>query len=1185
MATANRTDQLTDEQHRAIFEREASIALSAGAGCGKTFVLTERFLTTITPATGSQRNELSDLVAITFTDRAAREMRDRIRAKCHQRLMAASPEEAPRWLEIYRQIDSARVSTIHAFCASLLRQYPVESNLDPHFNVLDDAATETLLAETVDTQLRENLARRDEATLDLMVDYSLRELRGMLGELITARHSIDFAEWNAKTANEVLQAWLRFHETTRDEVAARKLASSAEVGRVKRIVNTIDPAGDVMAERFAILRATIAELGDATQVSEHLETLHENAKVQGGLAAKKWPNPGDHEAFKLAATALRARIKSIQGGIEFDPVEALPIAKYGLQLLEVTRDIVAAYEQRKQRAAALDFDDLMIRSRELLTSKEHPHVSRRVAAGIKHLLIDEFQDTNKLQVELVEALCGERMYGGKLFIVGDFKQSIYRFRHARPEIFRTLREKMPEEGQLSLTRNFRSQPAILDFVNALFCEPMGASYEPLHAHRPQVSPTPAVEFLWATVSGEDVKTKNRQGKTPVGLRRKHEADWIARRIRHMLDCGEPLVWDAGSDVPAARPPRLGDFALLFRAMSDVDVYESALRDYGLDYYLVGGRAFYAQQEIYDLVNLLRTLASEADEVSLVGALRSPFFSLSDDTLYWLGQHPQGLTAGLFDAEIHPSIERVQQPRVQRAAAVIRELRSKKDRLSITALIQESLRLTGYDASLLVEFLGERKLANLYKLIDSARRFDSSGMFTLNDYVVQLVEFIAKQPAEPLAATLPESTEVIRLMTIHQSKGLEFPVVIVPDIERAPRADSNPAAFHPELGPLVKAPSGSKLPTGLDLYRQVEELEGDDETTRLLYVATTRAADYLMLSAGVESVERTESPWRRIIERRFELETGEMLGELPAGYAIPEVTVTTERPELPDFRKETRRGVNLEKVVSQIEDARNSPRRPLATVAPIAPHRAARRQFSFSRLSGALEPEGLPAVEADFGLVPKAAESAPTRGTVSDPLLLGSLVHAAVAQWPDLMSEGNQAAAAAEQLVQLQADKLRIDDPLLISDARDLVRGFMTGPRAEALLAANEVHTEIEFMLPWPPRAFQQSIDAVGEGSAEAPRRWIGGVIDCLYQGPSGTWHLLDYKTNQLAGRRVEEVAEPYRMQMLLYALAIEQSLNVMPSEICLHFLRGGIEHAFELDDSSRDWLVERVNRAMDALVL
>lgn len=1183
MATANRVDHLTDEQHRAIFECDASIALSAGAGCGKTFVLTERFLTKIAPVADHSQAELSELVAITFTDRAAREMRDRIRAKCHQRLLEAPAEESQQWLEIYRQIDSARVSTIHSFCTTLLRQYPVESCLDPNFTVLDEAEAETLLAEIIDEKLRGHLANRHEATMDLMVDYSLREIRSMLRQLIVARHSIDFTAWGSKNAEEILEIWQTFHRENSNEVATCKLTTAVEVERMKQVLDTIEPVGDVMAERCATLRVTISELGNPAQVREQLQTLYDNAKVQGGSPAKKWPNPQDHALFKTEAEALRKRVKVIQQGFDFDPEGAMAVARLGIQLLEVTQDIVDAYKLRKSVEASLDFDDLMIRARDLLTSPQHQHVRLRVANGIKHLLIDEFQDTNRLQVELVKALCDERLLEGKLFIVGDFKQSIYRFRHARPEIFRELRDDMPTAGQLSLTRNFRSQPAILDFVNALFCEPMGDAYEPLKAHRPQVSPTPAIEFLWATISEKDAGAKNKQGKVPVGTLRKQEADWIARRIRAMLDEGRPIVWDSTSEEPAARAPRIGDFALLFRALSNVEVYESALRDYGLDYYLVGGRAFYAQQEIFDLANLLRTLASEADEVSLVGALRSPFFSLSDDLLYWLAQHPAGLAAGLFDNTYRPRIDQEQRRRKQRAAEVLGELRSKKDRISITSLIQEALRLTGFDAALLAEFLGERKLANLYKLIDVARRMDAAGMFTLNDFVVQLTEFIAKQPAEPLASTLPESTDVIRLMTIHQSKGLEFPIVIIPDMERAKRADSDPAAFHPEMGPLVKAPTGTKVSTGLDLHRQVEELEGDAETMRLLYVATTRAADYLILSAGLPSVERATSSWRRLLERRFELNTGEMLGNLPPGYATPEVLVTTTRPELADTRRRPRRGADLDKVLTQVREAAGERPAPPTTIEAIKADKACRCQFSFSRLSGALQPADI--APEDSAIVGKAAppQDAQTPVAVSDPLALGSLVHAALAQWPGLLRDGNEAAASPDHLVQLQADKLQLNDTVLIGDARDLVRAFVDGPRADSIRKARDVFTEIEFMLAWPPPETDAATSAKA-GQLDPHPRWIGGVIDCLYQDESATWHLLDYKTNQMAGRSILQVADPYRMQMLLYALAIEQSLGEPLQEICLLFLRGGVEHCFEFDDSARGWLIEEVNRAMAAIV-
>ncbi len=306
---------------------------------------------------------------------------------------------------------------------------------------------------------------------------------------------------------------------------------------------------------------------------------------------------------------------------------------------------------------------------------------------------------------------------------------------------------------------------------------------------------------------------------------------------------------SAKEVRGGRAP--GDIALLFRALSNVEYYEDALQRYGIEYYLVGGHAFYAQQEIYDLLNLLRTLDSPGDEVSLAGVLRSPMFGLSTRRCSGSATPPgpaRGLAAALLDAELPGEIEGEQRRRTESAAATLRELRAVKDRLPVAQLIQTALERTGYDAMLVAEFLGERKLANLHKLIEQARSFDRAGIFTLSDFITQLAEFVARQPDEPLAATCPESADVVRLMTIHQSKGLEFPVVIVPDVGRPRRIMPPPADFTPELGPVLKDPDAT---TGYDLLMAAENDEELEEIKRLFYVAATRAADYLILSAGVE----------------------------------------------------------------------------------------------------------------------------------------------------------------------------------------------------------------------------------------------------------------------------------------------------------------------------------------------
>ncbi len=428
----------------------------------------------------------------------------------------------------------------------------------------------------------------------------------------------------------------------------------------------------------------------------------------------------------------------------------------------------------------------------------------------------------------------------------------------------------------------------------------------------------------------------------------------------MLQNSEQLVAHEEGGKWTAQAVRQGDIAILFRAMSSVQHYEEALRRYGIDYYLVGGHAFYAQQEIYDVVNLLRSLVSPADQISLAGALRSPMFALDDETLYWLGQHPQGLAAGLFADRLPAELNAAQRGHAEFAAATLRQLRECKDRMPIASLLNKALAMTGYDATLLGEFLGERKLANLRKLIEQARTFDRSGVLGLADFIVQLAEFVAKQPREPLAATHPEDADVVRLMTIHQAKGLEFPVVFVPDISRTKHGEDAAAAWDAQLGPLIKLPAGREEErhlTGYDFYQVMGAAESDAERLRLLYVATTRAADYLVLSGGVFDLQNPSAPWTRLLAEHFDLQSGKCLAQLPKGWRSPVIKVTRDVPRTEhsaqsashsDLDRETDRALSMAEGPAITGHADR-----LVETVPV--DAAARRRFSVSRLSGELRP--------------------------------------------------------------------------------------------------------------------------------------------------------------------------------------------------------------------------------------
>ncbi|HEY1601906.1 MAG TPA: UvrD-helicase domain-containing protein [Pirellulales bacterium] len=1148
---------LTEQQRRAVETRDVSIALSAGAGCGKTHVLVERYLSHLAPGGADEAAPMAGLIAITFTDRAAREMRERVRRKCRERLQhAAGEEEAAAWLKLLRELETARVSTIHSFCGSLLRSHAVEAGIDPRFQVLQPGQAATLFAEQMDDQLRAQLGERNEDLLNLIVMFGLPRVREMVQHLLGRRHDIDFDVWTDVTPDDLVARWRKVEREQVLPLVREEFLALPQVEDIGKIMAGWTPTNQVMCERFGALTIAFAALAESDDLLGLLTAIRENAKVQGGGSAKQWHSLEVYDQFRDAASALRDWIDKKVDRLGIAVAASRESAAAGLALLRVAEPIIAAYEAHKREMSMLDFNDMLIQARDLLQGPHGPDLRKQLSSRLVLLLVDEFQDTDPLQVQLVEVLCGDQLEQGKLFFVGDAKQSIYRFRGADPRVFRQLRERIPQEGRLPLTKNFRSQPAVLDFVNALFCDRLGPAYEALHADRTPLTDQPAIEFLWATLGDDNTQ------KPTAELLRRQEADWIARRLAGMFAAGDMLIHDRSKNE--TRPAAAGDVTILFRALSDVQYYEEALRHYSIPYYLVGGAAFYAQQEVFDLLNLLRTLEAPHDLVSLTGVLRSPFFSLADETLFWLAQHANGLAAGLFATRLPSQLDEAQRGRAQFAAETLVYLRARKDRLPIARLIREALERTGYDALLVAEFLGERKLANLRKLVDHARSFDQSGIFTLADFIHELAEFVSQQPDEPLAPVELESSTVVRLMTIHQAKGLEFPVVVVPDLSRSPGGMRGAMAFSRELGPLLRANLGPDEtgPCGLDLYRMLDEQEEADEEIRLLYVATTRAADHLILSAGLRDIEKPTGGWLELLASRFELRTGEFKAKLPAGYARPQVTVTLSQPDVPSGVIQGTSRVDLAAVAAATRDCvvnggGHAPR----IVEPVTPDLAARRVFSFSRLAGNF-------AKNDAALQDPLLRETPAAETLSadqesDATELGTLVHAVLAQ---IDFSGKDDVAARCRREQSRHFAATTTEP---ATAITLIERFLQSSRAAALRTAQVVHRELEFLLAWPPGQPRQG-------------RMIQGFIDCLYQDRSGDWHLVDYKTNRVAADSVPQAAQAYELQMSLYALAVEEVLGRSPASLVLHFLQPGVEHVCVWNHETREWTITMIDNALAA---
>lgn len=1171
----NDKPKFTDQQAAAIQTRHVSVALSAGAGCGKTFVLTQRFLAQLQPEAGS--DSLHSIVAITFTDRAAREMRDRIREACRAELRRCDDADVAHWLEVLRGLDAARISTIHAFCANLLRSHAVDAGIDPRFGLLEQSTSGAFLRKEVEEAVHDLLVEQNPDCMEFVLHYGLERTQDLLRTFVLQRFSVDVTQFLDLTPGQLAANW---RTRWRDECIPnllRELVEGDAAAQVLRLLEAHESSHDEMRRRCDFIRTHLPGLHEEKNWQTLLAELQQCCGVKGGGTKKHWESEDVHAQVRDGLSALREELKRIAGLVESSDDDVELATEMALRAARLTRIVADRYDAAKREFGLLDFDDLLLRTCELLRNSES--VRRRAAAGIRFLMVDEFQDTDPIQAEIVRMLCGDQLLAGKLFLVGDAKQSIYRFRRADPGVFHALRNEIPEPGRLPLSVNFRSQPQILNFVNCLFAPSMGAAYEKLESFdRKQLSPTPAIEFLFSSLDPEE-ETDN------ADKRREQEADWIARRIAGLLGDQTPRIRERNSVTGeyGLRPPRMGDVAVLFRTLSNVSVYEDALRRYGVDYYLVGGRAFYAQQEIFDLINLCQFLDDCDDEVSLAGVLRSPFFSLDDDSLYALASEARSLYAGL--SQPPPEYLSPEQHRqITHAARVLNELRQKKDRVALAELLNLALERTGYDAALVNEFLGRRKLANLQKLIDMARQFDQTGLFTLKDFVVRMRESIDERTDEELAATHPETSDVVRLMTIHQSKGLEFPIVVIADMDWRPNQRGAAARFHPELGPLLSLPRfrGQKRENlGQKMFTLAEKPEEAAETERLLYVATTRASDYLILSACLPVTRKPSSPWLKLLAQRFDLETGQpavdpYLGRLSLGDVsreeIPDIRVHHQQPAVPDGGPGRKAGLlPLAEFQEAVEAAEPEPWP--VTLRRFPPDLKARRRFGVTEIGQAdAELRGKEEKVLDIEPILPSRSSldysdggSATMYGLSEAELVGTLVH--------------------EVLEQVDFRRPEQLEPLLESGIRGLERSIDAAVRKTAwrcleslrdsslwteIAGAKTCYRELEFLLRRP------MVSASGEDVV------IAGIIDCLFQTDDGRWVVIDYKTGRFPKNRSNaSVLVDYEIQVGLYVQAVNALIGRTPDAVELALLQSGVRRVpFEVTLQRMDEINSRVERVI-----
>jgi ATP-dependent exoDNAse (exonuclease V) beta subunit len=797
------------ERERVRKDLDTSFVLEAGAGTGKTTLLVDRILALVL----SGRARLDQIAAVTFTENAATTMKLRVRERLERARSEGAGAERSRAASALDTLERAPITTIHALATAVLQERPLECGVLPGFRVADEAEADVLFAEAWNDWLNERLVFGDDVLLDALDRGIPLEGEGPWGERTSlrglARVLLDERDLEPLVAEGKVEP-----EVWRDELLAK-------AARARELVAQVQP-GDLLATR-------LLELAAFAEESRFLK----GRPLLGHLSAfPEIPRHFGHKPRWPSAEAL-AEARQIAEWTKKAPAEwaaARGAALHG-RIVAILLGVGTLYERRKKDAGLLDFLDLLLKARDAL--RDRASVRAYFRERFRFLIIDEFQDTDRVQVEIAQLLTGE--LPGGLLVVGDAKQSIYRFRRAEVALFRKLAEESkgrPGRGVLRLRQNFRSKPAILRFVNRVFADLIQESVE---TDQPGYEPISPEEGLGEEASVIALRFGAESYATGADLLRA-EAGALAAFVARAAQGGYD-VRDASSGL---RPSRAGDILVLARRLTQARYLEEALEASRLRFAVEGGKSFFDRQEVNEVLAVLRAVDDPSDHVSWVAALRSSFFGISDRDIAAYALAGGKLGMGRID-EDKPGASTLGP-----AEALLERLHRLRTSSSVPALLETLYDETRVLAALTGTARGEAAVANLEKVVSLARQAADLGFLTLRGFANLLAERIASAREEPdLPTTRPGDPDVVRILSIHRAKGLEAPIVALFDSADNARANVDTVPLWEEGRLAVGFRTGCQ-PPGWDVLAKREEGKARAEGRRLLYVACTRARDLLVV---------------------------------------------------------------------------------------------------------------------------------------------------------------------------------------------------------------------------------------------------------------------------------------------------------------------------------------------------
>jgi len=1097
----------TERQSEAITRHDKSMVVTAGAGTGKTYVLVQKYIDLLK----TRGVSVPQILALTFTDKAAAEMKERIRAEILK-------QEGPQWEKAAEDFLIAPVQTFHSFCAQVLREFPIEAGLEPGFAVLDEQqisrihskAYEDLIHTRQEGAVNEALVR----VLSITDQFNLKT---MLSALYGKRERYArFFTALGEGESHVLGVWKREVEKFRDDEIAllRKDPSfSSRIHTLLGLAAAYDGVNDKAAVFLQEIRPLLSVLEKSADSKEFCQAALELAgKKPGNVGSKKVWKPEDLDAFKQSRKDLAEILDRKHSLFRMTVDVSDPVIIGSMEFLKALSFVFSRYAELvgsgKTALGGLDFSDLILHARRLFL-EQGGLVATHFMPRFRYILVDEFQDTDLSQFDIILAIIGTPSPDTDcLFIVGDPKQSIYLFRDADVTRFKEAQEIITAacKGRVvNLDTSFRSTKEVVGLSNHIFSrllasaeKPWEFGYEPVRISESRADHAGSVELLLPPKGNDAAATK------------RNEADMLARRIHSTVNAQPLSVYEEQPDHTfIQRPARYGDIAILLEARTNLSYYLSALGEYGIPFYVHGGTGFYHRQEVYDLCNILSFLEHRHDNVSLVGILRSPYLGLPDTEIFRIAQE-RGIT---FWDKLGTYAEKIGPGPVSRSRDLLTSWQQFAGHVGLVTLLRRILAESGVYTVYAALPAEEQILANIEKLVAMARNREEAGLYALADFTADLRMAMDEDEREGEAPLDALAENAVNIMTVHAAKGLEFPIVFVPDMGMSFREKYPPIMIGDN--PLMV---GVKVPNPTDDYemtesavlltlREQQRQKERAEKKRLLYVALTRARDHLFMSGTTpEDAGLSFDLCRSRIEWVFTAlgVTGDAI--VAGGLALPD-------------------GLRL----AIVSDPRAIPAETgrVESALLIVPEECAEKAGIWTEPLYFAGPERVKVITVSE--LEKAKGPGPTREPVVSKYLVGvdgttkgTIIHEVL--------RGRDASTVLKEYGVFSEEHVR--------HCEEIIAQF----RSSDLMK----HVKREFCeLP-----FVVTVDS----------QRVTGKIDRVFELNDETWVVIDYKSEAISPEEYASVAKDYEVSMGVYMKAAEQLISGEPVEGRLYFIETGAFH-------------------------